>query len=138
MVAAWLAAAAPLASAQSDGVVGMQIDEGVRIFHSEGYVLRDSPRFGALDAGEQDDLVMRLQGGRAHVMMAACDQDCGDIDLVVRDSRGNVVASDLLDDDVPVLNYTPSAEAEYRVSVIMVNCSIEPCGYGLAVMLTEK
>ncbi|MBZ2189120.1 hypothetical protein K8B33_08425 [Alcanivorax sp. JB21] len=138
MMAVWLAAAAPLVSAQSGGVVGMQIEEGVRIFLGGGYVLRESPRFGALEAGEREELVVRLQGGRAHVMLAACDQDCDDIDLVLRDSRGNVVASDLLDDDLPVLNYTPKVEAEYRVSVIMVNCSIEPCGYGLAVMLTEE
>lgn len=65
-------------------------------------------------------------------MIGLCDADCSDFDIELFDGAGREVYSDLETDDVPVVFTTASEAGRYRASVGMVECSVEPCYYGIA------
>jgi hypothetical protein len=72
-----------------------------------------------------------LTGGTAYRFVGACDGDCTNFDIELIDMRtGGVVASDMLPDDFPIVNYTPPANGQYIVRSLMQACSVAPCFAG--------
>ena len=67
------------------------------------------------------------------MIVAECDMDCSDIDMWLYDANGAVVDEDQLEDDIPVLQVTPTSSANYSVRIQMFACSIEPCGFEITV-----
>lgn len=59
-----------------------------------------------------------------------CDSDCYDMDLYLYDSRGNLVDSDTLVDNYPVV--VAPYDGDFTVHVTMPNCS-HPSGCSVAV-----
>ncbi|GIK49249.1 MAG: hypothetical protein KJZ75_00355 [Hyphomonadaceae bacterium] len=81
-------------------------------------------------------LVMDLTGGAQYSFIGACDGDCTNVDLELIDMRtGGVVASDMLDDDYPVVHYRPEANGRYMVRLLMQSCSVAPCYAGARALL---
>lgn len=89
-------------------------------------------RQGALNHRQSDVHRIYLYAGESYRFVATCDIDCSDIDLRLRNSAGTIVAEDVLDDDVPIVDFSPSRSGYYRIEVRMWQCSINPCGYHLS------
>ena len=78
---------------------------------------------------------VELAGGTAYRVIGACDDDCTNMDLELIDvSTGGVVASDMLDDDFPVVSFTPQANGRYIVRLLMQTCGVAPCFAGARVL----
>ena len=60
-------------------------------------------------------------------ILAACDQDCTDVDIIVEDGAGIEVGRDVALDDHPVVTITPRVDGPFSVRIGLVNCEIEPC-----------
>jgi hypothetical protein len=92
------------------------------------------------------DETTSLQPGTDHVwrfdlvantnyrIIGACDADCSNVDIELIDSRGGVVASDMYDDDFPVVDYTPTANGTFYARLLMQNCTRAPCYTGMRVL----
>jgi len=65
------------------------------------------------------------------MLIAACDTDCSDVDLILYDANGNTVDSDFELDDFPIVSTTPGRDGVYRLEVQMVACSANPCRYAI-------
>jgi hypothetical protein len=98
---------------------------------SEGFRAYHQPFTGSLASGATTDIEFVLYSGFMYVFVGACDVDCSDVDLILRDASGAVVASDTATDDVPVITFEPRA-GTYTITVRMAACSAEPCRYGVA------
>lgn len=73
-----------------------------------------------------------LVANTAYTFLGACDGDCHNVDIELIDMRtGGVVASDMLPDDYPVVNYTPTANGDYIARIILQNCTTAPCYTGM-------
>ena len=92
----------------------------------------DDYTVGSLREGESDYLDATINAGRQVVITGVCDQDCTDIDLIIRDYRGNEITRDTLVDDAPVLQFMPPYSGDYRIEVVMYQCSVQPCYFGVA------
>jgi hypothetical protein len=68
-----------------------------------------------------------------HKIVGVCDRDCRDLDIALYDSRGNLIASDLGDDDIPAITINPSRSGTYQVKVDMASCDTRNCYYGIGV-----
>ena len=68
-----------------------------------------------------------------YMILAACDEDCSDVDITVYDEDGDTVASDVSTDDVPVVRLSPKRDGQYRIEIKMYECSSEPCYWGFGV-----
>lgn len=88
---------------------------------------------GSLNLGQSQSFNVGLNAGTSYMLVAECDMDCSDIDMWIYDENGNLIDEDVLDDDVPVLEVTPIRSAEFSVRIEMFACSVEPCGFQIAV-----
>jgi hypothetical protein len=69
----------------------------------------------------------------SYQIIGVCDNDCSDFDLRLFDPRGREVDSDVLTDDTPVVEVSPSVSGTYTVRAIMTSCSDQPCRYGIGI-----
>ena len=111
--------------------VEAQINTAGSLFSDEGYTQRREPYTGSLGQAESYDFNVRLERGISYALLAVCDADCNDIDLMISDENGVEVDSDYQDDDLPIVEVRPKRSGTYRVHVYMANCSNEPCYYGV-------
>ncbi len=98
-------------------------------YESQGFTEMGEPKNGTLTTGQEIRFPLALRAGLEYRIVAACDNDCEDLDLLLFDATGKEATSDVLGDAIPVLQVTPDAAGEYRVAVLMVTCTAEPCGY---------
>jgi hypothetical protein len=87
----------------------------------------------ALDRGRSDYITINLRAGTSYGIVGVCDRDCRDLDISLYDSRGNRIASDLGDDDIPAITINPYSSGTYRVKVDMASCDTRNCYYGIGV-----
>ena len=109
------------------------ISQAGQSFEADGYELTHRIYTGSLDEGEAELVQLELDVGMEYQIMGACDEDCSDLDFILYDGRGNVVDSDMLDDDYPVVTLTVTRSGVFSVRVSMAECSVEPCRYGIGV-----
>jgi hypothetical protein len=95
-----------------------------------GYAAADV-RAGLVDAGTNATVHLDLEPG-SYMVAAVCDNDCSDLDLAVAHA-GETLARDILDDDVPIVDFDVTATSGYVFTVSMVRCQTASCGYGLVV-----
>jgi len=96
-----------------------------------GYSM-DDYEIGTLSQGDSYYLNATIRAGDEIVVTGACDRDCRDLDLVIYDDRGRELDRDTLVDDQPVLNFRAPYSGDYRIEVVMYNCTTSYCYYGVA------
>lgn len=85
----------------------------------------------AIQPGTDHQFAVNLQAGARYSFVGVCDADCSNVDLeLLKGDTGEVVGSDLLDDDIPVVHYAPTANGRYFVRLILHNCTQAPCYIG--------
>ncbi len=98
-----------------------------------GYTLTHDPFIDSSYHGGSDYITVNLRKGKSYGIVGVCDRDCRDLDIALYDSRGNLIASDLQDDDIPAMSITPSRSGTYRIRVDMASCNTNICYYGIGV-----
>ncbi|HEX8899937.1 lipoprotein [Vitreimonas sp.] len=84
-----------------------------------------------LEPGTDHRWTINLTANTAYTFVGACDGDCTNVDIeLISMSTGGVVASDMLPDDYPVVQFTPPADGQYMVRTLLQNCSVAPCYVG--------
>ena len=89
---------------------------------------------GTLGHEQGAEIPIPLEAGNEYRIGAVCDDDCMDLDLILRGPEGDTIASDILRDAFPVLVHSPAEDGEYNLTVHMAACFIEPCGFRVAAM----
>lgn len=100
---------------------------------SDGVSVVDE-RTGLVDASGSTRFSLNLSPGH-YGAVAVCDNDCSNVDLLVYDAGGSQVASDVLDDDVPIVDFeVRKGGGTYYFEVKMVSCTTSSCGFGFRLM----
>jgi hypothetical protein len=121
-----------IAGAQSHAeAVWTQLNRAYNQVNGDGFGSRNY-LIGRMANGASDSWSFTLPGGTSYKIVGVCDNDCKDLDIRVS-LNDDVVAEDILDDDVPIVNFTAKSEARYSVRVTMATCSADPCFWGIAV-----
>lgn len=71
-------------------------------------------------------------------VMGDCDEDCVDLDLVVYDDAGEVLAEDRLDDFYPIANFLSGASGRITLELHMVDCAAAYCYTAYSVFVDER
>lgn len=103
------------------------------IANSRGFSSSHSRYNGSLRNSQQETVTLNLNAGTSYMMVAQCDNDCSDIDMWLYDENGNLIDSDVLVDDTPIVEVTPVRNARFSLRTRMISCSVEPCYYGIGV-----
>lgn len=113
-------------------VVVAQLNAAGDLLRQRGYELVDS-NFGAMEQSATETFSILLEAGYEYGFVAACDNDCNDIDLALADESGSDVASDYAADAYPMVEYQAGASATYQVTAQLAHCDVAPCRFGVAV-----
>lgn len=124
--------AAP-AAAQIDPVSQGQLEAAVEMMGAEGYTLQGGFRGGALRSGAEETIRIDLQAGTSYAIIGVCDGDCSDMDFFLADPNGTAISQDIAEDDVPIVTAETTRAGSYQLRITMPGCSVDPCGYGVAV-----
>jgi hypothetical protein len=113
--------------------VGVQLIKTLVNAGFSGYTPTHDPYIDALYDLDSDYITINLSAGKSYGIVGVCDRDCQDLDVTLYDHRGNLIASDLENDDIPTISLTPYRSGTYRVRVDMADCNSNLCYYGLGV-----
>jgi hypothetical protein len=105
----------------------------VYVMALDGYELTHDAVYTYLDQYESDAFDLNLKKSYAYKIIAACDGDCGDIDLTLYDESGNEIAEDIGNDDYPVVQVSPRWTGAFKLKIKMYDCDVEPCKVGIVV-----
>jgi len=92
---------------------------------------------GSLRNGQRTDWSIFLVKEVDYRIHGVCDNDCRDLDLVLLDERGNEISQDTSTDDIPIVNARPKWTGRFTLRVIMADCKVNPCNYGVR-FFTDK
>ena len=112
-----------------------QLHERYRVLKSSGKALKlERTIINAVGADASDDWTFYFDAGRRYAVLAACDDDCEDIDLrIVDPDTGQALVEDRAEDATPLVTFAPAASGRYEVSVRMYDCGAEYCYAGFAI-----
>jgi hypothetical protein len=133
-VAAVLVAAAP-ASAQDTagrGLVTAKLDTVTAALASSGFTPAGEPTIVSIPADNSTEVQMQVQAGKGYVIVGICDENCGDLDLLVLKADGTTVGQDVADDNAPLVTYVATENTTLRVRVSMAGCTAASCLAGAA------
>lgn len=85
---------------------------------------------GHMPKDRTDSWTIGLAANTTYTIGGVCDTDCSDLDIVVRDEAGKVVAQDELDDDVPIVELKTASAGRYTIEVKMFACAANTCYFG--------
>jgi hypothetical protein len=88
---------------------------------------------GSLNSSATDSWTFSFNKGTQYMIIGACDTDCSDIDMTIKDESGSVVASDTADDDVPIVRFTAGGSGRLTVETKMYTCTGNPCYFGFGI-----
>jgi hypothetical protein len=75
----------------------------------------------------------QFEADKKYTVLGACDSPCKDLNILVHDEDGSVVAKDDGPDDHPITHILPKHSGSYKVETVMVACDTEPCRFGVGV-----
>jgi hypothetical protein len=65
--------------------------------------------------------------------VGVCDENCGDLDLRVRDPRGVLLAFDTRGNDRPTIDLRANTYGQHMIEVDMASCEAPRCRYAVNV-----
>lgn len=95
-----------------------------------GYASWVPPQLDQLGARQMHTAQIPVQPGMSFLIIAVCDADCSDLDLVLTDARGNLITADQKEDDYPMVAYQGTSPEPLSLQVQMITCAAETCVYG--------
>ncbi len=111
--------------------------EGIRERMDEGgSFLSHGPLTGTLDAGDSAIVQVHTCSGIRYTAQGICDLGCTDLDLTAYDSTDDVLDSDVLSDDLPILVFTPAESGITTLLVEMVSCT-GTCDWGVQLFIND-
>ena len=100
---------------------------------AEGWTLRNRYDARTLAGGQIDWAPVRLGDTREYMIVALCDEHCGDVDLALYGPDDAMLADDCREQGLARIHIVPEQRALYDLEVRMIECAEEACHYSVAV-----
>ena len=121
--------AGPVFSQESS--VRSQLDSLARTLAAQGWSQAENDIIGTLRDDATSEWPVFLVKNVSYQLRGVCDNDCSDLDLALFDEYDNLVSRDYGTDDTPVVRTTPTSTGRFKLRVVMADCQIAPCNYGV-------
>lgn len=124
-----LARVTPAADAEARALTTQLLDEASNQMRRDNYVrvAEVADHHVQMGQGRNADWTVDLKAGQSYRIVGVCNIGCENVDMELRDASGAVVTSDVLADDVPIVEIAPTADAAYSARLIMKACETSPC-----------
>lgn len=101
---------------------------------SDGWIETHEEKFGILNHREINTYNINLKARTSYKIIALCDKNCQDLDLVLMDENNKEISRDASTDNIPIVEVIPKWTGRFNLKVSMYKCSQNPCFYGLTVL----
>jgi len=118
---------------QYEQEVNNQLQQAIKSAKEQGYQLSFPTNVAKLARKAEAPKTILLYPNRDYTFVAVCDRNCEQIKLTIKDMDGKSIMSTPTNDPVAVVNFQPSSESRYQVSVRMEKCSTPSCYFGLGI-----
>ena len=98
----------------------------------QDYEIMDDENSGTLSSGAVDSLKLTLTVG-SYMAIAACDDDCTDLDVYVLGPSEEEIVKDVELDADPIVSFDITRPGLYTVAVKMEACQTTDCVYSLQI-----
>jgi hypothetical protein len=120
---------------QSLGIVNQQIRDEVLAAFEDGYTRVVADERGAMqNNGLPGTFRVRLERGVRYWFAGRCDEDCSDLDMVLKSAAGTELTADRDEDDAPSFTYRPTVTGDYVIQLELAGCNARRCQVGIVVM----
>ena len=116
------------AAPQDSDILSKLTDKATEIYATKGYTPTGWSSAGTMQQGESKTISVSLNGAGEYSVVGMCNTACGDLNIVLKNAKGKDEASDLADDDFPIVNTTASGNFTAVVTMVKCKCS---CNYKL-------
>ncbi len=120
------------ANTQPQNVILSQLQQAQMALSQQGFQVVGQPFSGSLAQGQTWNVPAELYMGVEYRVLGVCDADCGDLDLIMYDASGAMLAQDTAVTSQPMVALLPGYNGNHVIQVQMYNCSAAPCYYALA------
>jgi hypothetical protein len=119
--------------------VALELGDFKQAGFAAGYQRVIADKRGALVPGSAGFFKVRLERGVLYRLGARCDDDCNDVDLVLRDASGRELIADRDPDDTPGFTFRPNWTGEYTVVIELPasGCNAGRCQVGATVLARQ-
>lgn len=117
------------AEAADEGLVGRLLAQADRLAGERGFTARQTYS-GSAEARARVKQTIDLPAGQL-MIVGVCDGGCSDVNLVLSDRDGRIIAQDIETDDSPIVSGSPGV-GSYILETHMVACQ-SVCAYGARV-----
>jgi hypothetical protein len=111
--------------------VGVHIAQASATLTSSGYVAAPGGGTGMLNNGETAVDTVTLTAGVTYVLVGVCDDDCRGLELGLFAANGYEVDASRRAGNAPIVRVTPRETQQFRFTVRMTGCGMNPCWYGV-------
>lgn len=112
-----------------------QVLENIEYAES-GYAL-DTFGVVRINSGETATIELDVPAKTAVQIMGDCDDDCYDLDLLVRNASGKLLAEDRLDDYYPILSFVSDASGRIALEFDLADCAASYCYAAYSVFIDQ-
>lgn len=123
--------AAPAAAPNYQQQILERLGQVEQAFAAQGFQQISDPVTGQMPQGQTMAHPLTLEQGGEYRIIGVCDNDCGDLDLILYDENNVLISQDQLTDATPVVSVTPAWSGAFAVHAVMHNCTVNPCYYAL-------
>lgn len=101
---------------------------------SDGWSETHNEEYGIANHREVNSYNMNLRANTSYKLIAVCDKNCRDLDLVLFDENNREISRDASNDNMPIVEVIPKWTGKFNLKVIMYLCDQNPCFYGVTVL----
>jgi hypothetical protein len=101
---------------------------------ADGWIETHNEQFGILNHQKVNSYNFNLKANTSYKVIAVCDKNCKDLDLVLFDENNKEVSRDSSKDNMPIVEVIPKWTGKYNLKVVMYQCNTNPCFYGVTVL----
>jgi len=95
-------------------------------YAQSGYTL-DTFGIVRINSGETATIELDVPAKTAVQIMGDCDEDCYDLDLVVRNASGKLLGEDRLDDYYPIVSIVSDGSGRIALEFDLADCAASYC-----------
>lgn len=123
---------APAVPAQAQDPSGAAlVDALLDMVSSEFGLTMQGKAAGRLSQGASGTATIQVPSGGVAII-GVCDENCTDVDMIVRDPSGREVGRDFEDDDLPMVVLEGATGGRYTIEMQMPACN-GTCNWGVGV-----
>ncbi|MEB3341748.1 hypothetical protein [Okeania sp.] len=137
-------ASAIIATASSAGISSEQeqvickLKETVEAQKKAGKKLVFLPLIGNVIENREFAFTPKLSSNISYTILGVCDDNCTDLNLTLKNEKGEKITGDEKENGIPVISFTPTEDNKYKITAQPDKCTTGKCAFGMVLFVPKS